>query len=130
MSADIYANLRKAAWREALKVLAIQAAAVLLIFAVSTLIWGRQVGLGAVVGAGIGLTANVYLAIALLGKPLLSGKPSNMVVNWLIRVGLTLSLLIFAMRANLGPPLSLIAGLAMMSLTHWLAVSFWLRGRR
>jgi hypothetical protein len=130
MSADIYANLRQAAWRDALQVLAIQAAAVLLVFVVSTLIWGRQIGLGAVMGAGIGLTANVYLAIALLGKPLLSGKPSNMVLNWLIRVGLTLSLLIFAMRANLGPPLSLIAGLAMMSLAHWLAVSFWLRGRR
>ena len=35
MSGDIYANLRMAAWREALKVLAIQAAGVLIVAAVS-----------------------------------------------------------------------------------------------
>jgi len=130
MSADIYANLRMAAWRDALRVLAVQAAALVVVAVVGAVIWDKQVGLGALIGAGIGLLANVYLAVALLGKPLLSGKPGSVLLSWLIRVGLTLSLLIIAMRANVAPPLSLIAGLAMMSLAHWLTVSFWLRGRR
>jgi len=130
MSADIYANLRMAAWREALGVLALQALALVIVALVCTLVWGKQVGLGVLIGAGIGLLANVYLAIALLGKPLLLGRPSSVLVSWLIRVGLTLSLLIVAMRTNFVPPLSMIAGLATMSLVHWLAVSFWLRGHR
>jgi F0F1-type ATP synthase assembly protein I len=130
MSADVYANMRVAAWRDALRVLAVQAAAVIVVAGLGSAIWGWRTGLGALIGAAIGLLANAYLAVALLGKPLLSGKPSSVVISWLIRVGLTLSLLIIAMRANFVPPLSLIAGLAMVSLAQWLAVSFWLSGRR
>jgi F0F1-type ATP synthase assembly protein I len=130
MSGDIYANLRMAAWREALRVLAIQAIALVLVAAFCALVWGKSFGLGALIGAGIGLLANVYLAIALLGKPLLSGKPSNVLVSWLVKVVLTLSLLWIAMRAKIVPPPSLIAGLFGTIVAHWLAVTFWLSGRR
>jgi len=130
MGADIYANLRLAAWRQALRVLAIQSAALVIITLIGVLIWNLQVGLGALAGAGIGLLANVYLAVALLGKPLLSGKPSNVLVSWLVKVVLTLSLLWIAMRANFAPPPSLIAGLFGTIVAHWLAVTFWLNDRR
>jgi hypothetical protein len=130
MNADMYANLRLAAWRDALKVLAAQALAMVAIAAIAWLGWGIEAALGVFVGAAIGLIANVYLALALLGKPLLSGKPGSVIVSWLIRVGLTVGLLIVAMRAQIAPPLALIVGLAAISLAHWLAVSFWLSGRR
>jgi Ca2+/H+ antiporter len=130
MTADMYANLRLAAWRDALKVLAAQALAMVTVAAVAWLGWDRSAALGVFIGAAIGLIANVYLALALLGKPLLSGKPGSVIVSWLIRVGLTVGLLIIAMRAQVAPPLALILGLAAISLAHWLAVSFWLSGRR
>jgi len=130
MSQDPYAKLRLAAWRDALRVLAIQALAMLLIGIVCALIWGRLAALGAAIGAGIGLIANVYSAIALLGKPLARQQASGVLVSWLVRVGLIVSLLIIAMRMKVVPPLSLIVGLATISLAHWVAVSFWLSGRR
>jgi F0F1-type ATP synthase assembly protein I len=130
MSGDIYANLRLAAWREALRVLAIQAAAMVVVALVCAMIWGARVGLGALIGAGIGLLANAYLAIALLGKPLLRQKAGNVQLNWLIKVVLTLSLLWIAMRSKIVPPPSLIGGLFASIVAHWFAVTFWLNGRR
>jgi hypothetical protein len=130
MTTDPYANLRLAAWRDALKVLAVQLIAMLIAAVLAAIVGNANFGLGVLIGAGIGILSNAYLAVALLGKPLLTGKPGNVLFSWLIRVGLTVSLLFIVMRAGYVPPASLIAGLAMVFLAHWLAVSFWLRGRR
>jgi len=130
MSQDPYAKLRLAAWRDALRVLAIQALAMTLVGLMGWMAWDERVGLGALIGAAIGLFANVYSAIALLGKPLAQQQAGGVLVSWLVRVGLTVSLLIVAMRAKFVPPLSLIAGLGVVIIAHWIAVSFWLSGRR
>lgn len=130
MTTDPYANLRLAAWRDALKVLAVQLIAMLIAAAIAAIAGNANFGLGVLIGAGIGILSNAYLAVALLGKPLLTGKPGNVLFSWLIRVGLTVSLLFIVMRAGFVPPASLIAGLAIVFLAHWLAVSFWLSGRR
>jgi F0F1-type ATP synthase assembly protein I len=127
---DIYANLRLAAWREALNVLAIQAATILVVAVVSLVGWGKLVGLGALIGGAIGLLANAYLAIALLGKPLLRGRAGDVRVGWTIKVVLTLSLLWIAMRAKIVPPPSLVVGYVGTIVAHWLAGMFWLRDRR
>jgi len=127
--ADIFANLRLAAWRDALRVLAIQAFA-LVIVSVIGLAWGTQIALGVLIGAAIGLLANAYLAFALLGKPLLTGKFGDVRLGWVVKVMLTIGLLWAAMQTKIAPPPSLIAGLFATMLAQWLAVSFWLRGRR
>jgi ATP synthase I chain len=130
MNVDKYANLRLAAWRDALQVLAFQFAASIAAAIIGMFGWNPKVGLGALIGAGIGLIANVYLAVAMLGKPLARQQPGSVMINWLVRVGLILSLVIIVMRANFVPPLAVIIGLAVVSLAHWIAVSFWLSGRR
>ena len=124
--ADQFANLRLAAWRDALRVLVIQAIA-LVLATIGGLFFSRQTALGVLVGGAIGLLGNAYLAFALLGKPLLTGKHGDVRVGWLIKVVLTLSLLWIAMQAKFAPPPSLIAGLFSTILAQWLAVSFWLR---
>lgn len=129
VNTDIYANLRLAAWRDAVRVLAIQAVALVLVTA-GGLIWGRQIALGVLIGAAIGLFANAYLAIALLGKPLLTGRFGDVRVSWLIKIALSVSLLWIAMRAKIVPPPSLVAGLFATMVAQWVAVSFWLRGHR
>ena len=129
MSADVYANMRMASWREALRVLAIQFAALVLVTVVAIVCWNAKAGLGALIGAGIVLIANAYFAIALLGKPLLTGVFGDVRVSWTIKVGITLGLLWVAMRANIVHPASLIAGLVSTMAAQWLAVSFWLSRR-
>lgn len=130
MSADTFANLRLAAWRDALRVLIAQFAALAILWLAAALGWGVKAGLGALIGAGIGLLANAYLAFALVGRSVLTGKPGNVILSWLIKVALTLSLLWIAMRVKIVPPLSLIAGLFGSMVAHWCAVTFWLSGRR
>jgi F0F1-type ATP synthase assembly protein I len=127
--ADPFANLRLAAWRDALRVLAIQAVA-LVLATICGFAWNKQTALGVLTGAGIGLLANAYLALALLGKPLLTGKFGDVRIGWAIKVVMTLSLLWVAMQAKFAPPPSLIAGLFSTILAQWLAVSFWLGRRR
>lgn len=130
MSADRFANLRGAAWRDALRVLAIQALAAAVVFLAATVGWNARVGFGALIGAGIGLLANAYLALALLGKPLLTGKPSSILLSWLVRAGLTAGLLLIVLRMKRVPPISLITGLVAIYAAHWWAVSFGIRGSR
>jgi hypothetical protein len=130
MSVDPYAKMRVAAWREAVRVLLIQSMAILLIATTTMVALSGRAGLGVLLGGGIGLIANVYLAISLLGKPLLTQQASNILVSWLVKVVMTLSLLWIAMSAKIVPPLSLIAGLFGAMVAHWLAVMFWLSGRR
>ncbi len=126
MPADRFANLRLAAWRDALRVLAIQAIA--LVFAtIAGLFFSRQTALGVLIGGAIGLLGNAYLAIVMLGKPLLTGIFGDVRVGWTIKVVVTLSLLWIAMQAKIVPPPSLVAGLFSTILAQWLAVSFWLR---
>jgi len=126
--ADQFANLRLAAWRDALRLLAIQAVA-LVLATVAGLALSKQVALGVLIGAAIGLLANAFLAVVLVGKPLFTGRFSDVRVGWLIKVVLTLSLLWIAMQAKIVPPPSLIAGLFSTILAQWLAVSFWLSNR-
>ena len=126
MPADHFANLRLAAWRDALRVLVIQAIALVLATIVG-LAFSRQTALGVLIGAASGLLANAYLAIVLLGKPLLTGKFGDVRVGWVIKVVLTLSLLWIAMQSKVAPPPALIAGLFSTIFAQWLAVSFWLR---
>ena len=128
MPADQFANLRLAAWRDALRLLAIQAVA-LVLATVAGLALSKQVALGVLIGAAIGLLANAFLAVVLVGKPLFTGRFSDVRVGWLIKVVLTLSLLWIAMQAKIVPPPSLIAGLFSTILAQWLAVSFWLSNR-
>jgi F0F1-type ATP synthase assembly protein I len=129
MTGDPFANLRLAAWRDALRVLGIQFGALILVAVIAAVGWGTNVGLGALIGAAIGLLANAFFAVALLGKPLLTGKPGDVRVSWVIKVVLTLSLLWIAMQAKIVPPPSVVAGLTATMMAQWLAVSFWL-GRR
>lgn len=130
MHADSYANLRLAAWRDALRVLGLQFAALMLATLGAAAIFGLQAGVGTMIGAAIALLANAYLAIAMLGKPLLTGKPGSVVLSWLIKAGLIIGLTTIALKLRFAPPLALIAGLAAVSLAHWIAVTFWLSGRR
>jgi hypothetical protein len=122
--------LRLAAWRDALRVLAAQFAALVVTALGAAAIFGWQAGLGAMIGASIALLANAYLAIAMLGKPLLTGKPGSMMLNWLVKAGLIIGLVTIALKLRIAPPLALIAGLAAVSLAQWIAVTFWLSGRR
>jgi F0F1-type ATP synthase assembly protein I len=127
MNADIYANLRLAAWRDALRVLFIQLMALVIVSVVAAVGWGIKPGLGALIGAGIGLIANAYFAVALLWKPLLTGVFGDVRMTWSIKVALTLALMWIAMRANIAPPPAIVAGFVGTMVAQWLAVSFWLR---
>ena len=129
MTADPFANLRLAAWRDALRVLAIQAVA-LVLATIGGLAFSPQTALGVLIGAAIGLLANAYLAFALIGKPLMTGKFGDVRIGWLIKVVMTLGLLWVAMQSKVASPPSLIAGLVATIFAQWLAVSFWLSGRR
>jgi hypothetical protein len=106
--------------------LAIQAVA-LVLATIGGLAFSRQTALGVLIGAAIGLLANAYLAVILLGKPLLTGIFGDVRIGWLIKVVLTLSLLWVAMHTKVAPPPALVAGLFSSILAQWLAVSFWLR---
>jgi F0F1-type ATP synthase assembly protein I len=130
MSANNFANLRLAAWREALRVLAVQTIAMLALGGVATVVWDVQAGLGALIGAGIGLLANAYFAFALVGKPLLTGRSGDVLLSWAIKVMLTLGLLWIAMRTKIAAPPALVAGYAGSLVAHWMAGMFWLRGHR
>jgi len=128
--ADIFANLRLAAWRDALRVLGVQLAALVMATAVTAAVFGRDAGIGTLIGAAIALLANAYLAVAMLGKPLLTGKPGSVMLSWLIKAGLIVGLVTIALKLRIAPPLALIAGMAVVTLAHWIAVSFWLSGNR
>lgn len=130
MHADIFANLRLAAWRDALRVLGVQLAALVMATAVTAAVFGRDAGIGTLIGAAIALLANAYLAVAMLGKPLLTGKPGSVMLSWLIKAGLIVGLVTIALKLRIAPPLALIAGMAVVTLAHWIAVSFWLSGNR
>jgi hypothetical protein len=104
-------------------------AAALVLATIGGLAFSPQTALGILIGAAIGLLANAYLAFALIGKPMLTGKFGDVRVGWLIKVVLTLSLLWIAMQSKIASPPSLIAGLFSTIFAQWLAVSFWL-GRR
>lgn len=127
---DPHARLRAAEWRDARRVLLGQMAALLLIVVATTVGWGGTAGLGALLGAGIGVLANVYLAVALLGKPLARRKAGNVLISWFVKVMLTLSLLLLVMRMKIVPPPAIIAGLVSAIVGHWVAVSFRFSGRR
>jgi len=101
----------------------------LVLATIGGLFFSPQTALGVFVGAAIGLLANAYLAFALIGKPLLTGKYGDVRVGWLIKVVVTLSLMWVAMQSKVASPPSLIAGLVATIFAQWLAVSFWLRRR-
>ena len=125
---DRFAKLRQVAWRDAMRVLGLQAAA-LVLATLAGLFWGKHIALGVLIGAAIGLLANAYLAFALLGKPLLTGRFGDVRFGWFVKVMLTIGLLWLAMRTRIAPPPAFIAGLFATMVAQWLAVSFWLRGR-
>ena len=109
--------------------LVLQAAALVVVTSAG-LLWSKAHAIGALIGAAIGLVANAYMAISMLGKPMLTGVFSDVRVSWTIKVVMTVALLWVAMRANVSPPPAIVAGFFATLFVQWLAVSFWLLGRR
>lgn len=130
VSPDPHAGLRAEEWRDARRVITGQAVALVVVGAAAAIGWGGSAGLGAVIGAGIGLLANVYLAVALFRKPLARRNAGSVMISWFVKVTLTLSLLLWVMRAKIVPPPAVIVGLFSAIVGHWVAVSFKFGGHR
>jgi F0F1-type ATP synthase assembly protein I len=91
------------------------------------MIWGSKVGWSVLAGGAIGQIWTVYMAIALYRHSLDHGirmSALSFVGGWMIKVALTISLLIIALRSAAISPPALLAGLSVALFAYWAYLSF------
>ena len=123
VNADIFANLRLAAWRDAIKVLALQLAALVIVSVVATVGWDAKTGWSVAAGGGVGMMSAAYMAFALLRSNTGTSARRAAVgffVGWAIKTVMTIALLWMAFRSKAFSPPALLAGFAASFLAYWL----------
>jgi F0F1-type ATP synthase assembly protein I len=126
------ASFLAAAAREAKRLLLWQMAWIVAAAGLSALIWGARVGGSVLAGGAIGLVWTVYMALTLYRQSIVAGMsigkasigPMGLLVAWLIKVTLTISLLVIAFRSKVFSAPSLVGGLSVALVSYWLWLAF------
>jgi F0F1-type ATP synthase assembly protein I len=113
--------------RDALRILAWQVGWTVAVAVVGALVWGWNVALSILIGGAIGSIWTIYMALTLFKHSLSHGvrmSPVSFLLAWVVKLGLTISLLIIAFRSGLFAPLGVLSGLfgAMLAYWAWLVV--------
>lgn len=111
MSASILAANR----RHALQIMLWQALSVLVVAVLAFVLWDKRIGLSVIAGGGIGIASTAYMALAMF-RPAEQASARRVAfgfyVGWVIKVGLTITLLWVAFRSREFAPLALLCGFA------------------
>ena len=78
------------------------------------------------IGGGIGIVAAGYLLIAMIrSSARVTGRPNlvGLLLAWVVKTTLTVSLLLIALRSKALPPPALLAGFGGSLLGYWLSLS-------
>jgi F0F1-type ATP synthase assembly protein I len=91
----------------------------------ATLAWQPRTGAGVLVGGGIGMLPTVYIALSLFRNAASGGAHSgahSVVVGWVIKNAMTISLLVIAFRSRAFPGPALLGGLFAALFAYWLCM--------
>jgi F0F1-type ATP synthase assembly protein I len=113
--------------REALRILAWQVGWIVVIALVGAFAWRWNVALSILIGGGIGSIWTVYMALTLFKHSVLHGarmSPVSFLLAWVIKLGLTISLLFIALRSKLFAPLGVLGGMGVALLAYWVWLTF------
>jgi F0F1-type ATP synthase assembly protein I len=108
--------------RDALRILAWQVGWIVAIAFASALVWGLNVALSTLIGGAIGSIWTVYMALTLFKHSLSHGvrmSPVSFLLAWVVKLGLTISLLAIAFQSKLFAPLGLLGGLFGAFVAYW-----------
>lgn len=95
--------------------------------AVSAVVLDVKAGWSVLAGGGIGLIWTVYMALTMLRHSVNHGVRLSAVglfAGWLIKLILTISLLIVALRSKAMAPLPLLGGLGVALIAYWAWLTF------
>ena len=109
---------------QALRILRWQAVCVGVLAIVTTIVWQPRTGAGVLVGGGIAMLPTVYIALSLF-RNAASGAQSgahSIVVGWVIKNAMTISLLVIAFRSRAFPGPALLGGLGAALFAYWLCM--------
>lgn len=123
-------NALAAGARQALQILLWQAGWIAVIAAVSAVVLGARAGWSVLAGGGIGLIWTAYMAFTLFRHSVDHGVRLSAVgffAGWLIKLVLTFSLLIIALRSKAMAPLPLLSGLSVALIAYWAWLTFWVK---
>jgi F0F1-type ATP synthase assembly protein I len=118
----VSANVLAAAARQSMRILVWQALWIAVLAAIFAVTLGKQAGMSALAGGGIGLVWTVYLAVTLFKHSLTHGtrlSAVSLIAGWLFKVVVTLSLLLLALRSAVFAPLPLLIGLFGAMVAYW-----------
>jgi F0F1-type ATP synthase assembly protein I len=116
------ASLLAAARRDALRVVLWQVLSVLIVSVGCFAIWNVSAARSILAGGGIGVVATAYMAFALLrqGEQVSASRVAlNFFIGWVVKVLITVSLLLVAMRSKAIAPVFLMAGFSITFVAYW-----------
>jgi len=115
-----------AALRQARGIVLGQLSVTALLAGVSAAVWGIRAAVAVLIGGGIGIVAAGYLLIAMIrSSARVTGRPNlvGLLLAWVVKTTLTVSLLLIALRSKALPPPALLAGFGGSLLGYWLSLS-------
>jgi F0F1-type ATP synthase assembly protein I len=124
---SLSANVLAVAARQSLRLLVWQAGCVVALSLVFAAFGGGKAGWSSLVGGGIGLIWTVYMTVMLAKHSIDYGVRLGMatlIVGWVAKVALTISLLIIAFRSQAIAPLPLLGGLGGALIAYWAWLTF------
>lgn len=123
MSTNVLAATARLAWQ----ILAWQVGWIVVIAGSSAAVFDAKAGWSVLVGGSIGLIWTVYMGFTLLRHSVDHGvrlSALTFFMGWLIKVVLTVSLLVIALRSKAMTPLALLGGLGVASMAYWAGLVF------
>jgi F0F1-type ATP synthase assembly protein I len=108
--------------REALRILAWQMGWIVAIACVGAIAWDRRVAFAVLAGGAIGSIWTIYMALTLFRHSVFHGvrmSPVSFLIAWVVKLGLTFSLLVIAFRSRMFAPLGILAGLFVALVSYW-----------
>ena len=115
-----------AALRQARGIVLGQLSVIALLAGASAVIWGVRAAVAVLIGGGIGVVASGYVLIAMIrSSARVTGRPNlgGLLLTWVVKTALTISLLLIAFRSKALPPLALLAGFGGSLVGYWLSLS-------
>lgn len=120
-------NALAAGARQAWQILLWQVGWIVAVAAVSAVVLDMKAGWSVLAGGGIGLIWTVYMAFTMFRHSIDHGVRLSAVglfAGWLIKLVLTVSLLIIALRSKAMAPLPLLGGLGVALIAYWAWLTF------
>jgi F0F1-type ATP synthase assembly protein I len=120
-------NALAAGARQAWQILLWQAGSITAVAAFCAVALDLRAGWSVLAGGGIGLIWTVYMALTMFRHSVDHGVRLSAVglfVGWLIKLVLTFSLLIIALRSEAMAPLPLLGGLSVALIAYWARLTF------